>query len=139
MLSPRLLFCGFHSGPEYQSRCPFVNVVRGGGVRTLSLKHGHLGRCGGCERASCGGLGVVGVRGPFEFADVAVEHNEVLGEERFDTADAGFDLAIRWRIPGSVEVDRLSDLLTNTLIAMKGEIGELKGAVGTLQNQSPTP
>ena len=25
------------------------------------------------------------------------------------------------------------------LIAMKGEIGELKGAVGTLQSQTPTP
>ena len=37
------------------------------------------------------------------------------------------------------KVDRLSDLLTNNLIAMKGEIGELKGAVRTLQNQTPTP
>ena len=36
------------------------------------------------------------------------------------------------------KVDRLGDLLTNNLIAMKGEIGELKGAVGTLQGHSPT-
>ena len=36
-------------------------------------------------------------------------------------------------------VDRLSDLLTNNLIAMKGEIGEFKGAVGTLQSQTPMP
>lgn len=26
------------------------------------------------------GLGVVGMRGPFEFAEVAIEHNEIVGE-----------------------------------------------------------
>ena len=35
MLSPHLLFFGFHSAPEYQSRCPFVNVARGDGVGSM--------------------------------------------------------------------------------------------------------
>ncbi len=52
---------------------------------------------------------------------------------------AGF--VFLWREIKDIDkkVDRLGDLLTNNLIAMKGEIGELKGAVGTLQSQTPTP
>ena len=55
------------------------------------------------------------------------------------TGGAGFVFLRREIKDIDKKVDRLGDLLTNNLIAMKGEIGELKGAVGTLQSQTPTP
>ena len=57
MPSPRLLYSSFHSAPEYQSRCPFVNVVGGvvrrGGSRRLSPRADAHCEYMTCTREQC--------------------------------------------------------------------------------------